>query len=360
MDKDENHPYKQVSSKAMTAAPNIKNILKLKQLLILLIVLTYFKGYSQQPIFVNTGFGLYSLDLNNCSSRYIGYAGLGSGDIAFTPNGQLWGIGENGDLYKIDTSNGTSFFIGKTGFKGVSLEGLNDSTLLLEFDKKLYGIRNKDATNYYIDSIGYSASGDLTWYDNTLYMTAGSKLVKILLNSSNSAILSVSLIKNTIPNCFGATNVDFSDSFNSIVGFSAGLAVYKICPIDGAYFQICPNIVKYGFDGGASIRLPVQQPEPTKCQLTNRIDKINSKKSKIEIFPNPIRKSGQFQIKLKDISFPYVISIINAQGVTLFSQSEQTDKEIFFDFGKLCLTSGFYIVTITSESNNLYSRIIVD
>jgi hypothetical protein len=331
----------------------------MKQLLITaIIILTFFQAYSQQRIFVSTDSRLYTLDLNNCTRHYVGYDSLGIGDIAFTPDGRLWGQ-KGGNLYQIDTSNGHSVFIGKTRITNISLEGLNDTTLLVESNSNLYGIRTKDATSYYIGNIGHQASGDLTWYDNALYMAAGDSLIKIVLNNSNSAILSVSVIKNKIPICFALTNVDFLDTFYSIVGFT-GVAAYKICHIDGTYIKICPNIG--GFDGAATIRLPIQKPEPTSCQLaTIKIDKQNSKKSSIEIFPNPVSENGVLQIKLPGvISLPYRVNIINLQGITQYYRIEQLTKEISIDLNNISLLKGTYIIEIINYSNILHSLLTVD
>lgn len=329
----------------------------MKQLLTLLVIAGYFKVYSQQSIFVSKDSKLYTLDLNNCESHFIGSDGLYDGDIAFTPDRQLWGIVNNGNLYKIDKSSGNSVFIGNTGFRARSLEGLNDSTLLVEFDKKLYGIRTKDATSYYIDSIGYSASGDLTWYDNALYITTtASRLIKIVLNNSNSAILSVSEIKNLIPSFWAVSNVDFLDSFYSLVGFT-GSAAYKICHIDGTYIQICPNIG--GFDGAATIRLPIQKPEPTFCQLTTKIDKLNSKKSRIKIYPNP--NNSEFTIELHTkIGEPVHVDVYDCLGQQIFFTNEKADDSAFIkNISLINNPTGIYYIKVITLSETYNERLLI-
>ncbi|MBL7891751.1 MAG: gliding motility-associated C-terminal domain-containing protein [Bacteroidia bacterium] len=245
----------------------------MKRKIAILLLTFYLQGYSQQPIFVTIAGGdLYKLNLSNCSSKFIGSTGQGFGDIAFTPNGKLWGI-VGGELYHIDTTNANATSIGNTGVGAVSLVGLNDTTLLAEYGDKLYGINTIHATSYYIDTIGYQAAGDLTWYDNDLYMTTGGQLIKMVLNSTYTAILSVDSINslsNQIPTCEGAATASFVCGYNSIIGFNAD-NVYKICQIDGTFQMLCPSIVMGGIPGGASIRLPVQIPQPTTCLLKQMV-----------------------------------------------------------------------------------------
>jgi hypothetical protein len=220
-----------------------------------------------QPIFVTTTAGnLYSLDLLNCTSHLIGQTGHGFADIAFTPDGKLWGI-EGGVLYQINTTNANTTVIGATGTQAVSLVALNNSTLFAEYETKLYGVNTANATDFLIGDIGYKASGDLTWYDNDLYMTSGSSLIKIILNNTFTTILTASPVNsngNLIPTCEGAVAASFPSLNNSIIGFS-GNNVYKICQIDGSSQLLCTAIVPEGIPGAASMTLPSQNPKPTAC-----------------------------------------------------------------------------------------------
>lgn len=233
-----------------------------KLLLILLLLAKNFSGFSQQPIFATNYDGdLYSIDLQNCTSEFRGTTGHWFGDIAFTPDGRLWGLSD-GDLYQIDTTTGMSTFIGSSSVSGVTLVGLNDSTLLAEVQQNLYGIRNTDASSYYIGNIGFTSAGDLTWYNKNLYMTGLGLLIKIVLTDNDSAIISSSSLNNTIPYCEGAIAATLFDSSDVIIGFS-GADAYRICPLDGANEIYCPSLIPSGAMGGASIPLLVQVPEPS-------------------------------------------------------------------------------------------------
>jgi hypothetical protein len=257
--------------------------------LTVLFLLIYVATFSQQPVFVTVSGGdLYSIDLKNCNSRFIGATGHLFLDIAFTSDGSLWGI-EYQKLYKIDSTNANVTLIGNVGINPNSLVALNDSILLGEFGNKLYKIKTSAAQTYSIGTIGYSGIGDLTWYDNDLYLTAPGQLIKITLNSTNTAILSVTPVNNSsnpIPNCEGVANVSFSGYSNSIIGFSSDRNVYKICHIDGSYDTLCPLIFPLGMTGAATMRLATQVPIPTSCSLATSIENFFANNS-FSLFPNP-------------------------------------------------------------------------
>ncbi|UAY53537.1 gliding motility-associated C-terminal domain-containing protein [Ferruginibacter albus] len=239
----------------------------MKQVLSFLFTLAALQSFCQQRILVKLSNGdLYSLNVPNCSSKFIGSTNHGFGDISFTSDGRLWGI-ENLQLFQIDTTTANVTLVGTTGLDAVSLVELNDSTLLMESHQDLYGVHVRDASSYYIGHIGYQAAGDLTWYDNDLYLTASGQLIKIVLNNTQTQVISaapVNSLSNPIPTCEGSATGYFQNNYNAILGFS-GQNVYKICPIDGSYTLICPSIVPDGISGGATLRLPVQVPLPVTC-----------------------------------------------------------------------------------------------
>ncbi len=257
------------------------------RLIIIFLFANSFNSFSQQPIFATIGGGdLYSFDLPNCTRHFVGSTGYGFGDIAFTPNGKLWGI-VGGELYQIDTSTANATLIGNTGIGAVSLVGLNDTTLLAEYDMKLYGLNINNAISYFIDTIGYQAAGDLTWYDDDLYMvTSGEQIIKMILNKTQTAIISTIPIGRSVPSCEGAVTTSFVGEYNSIVGFSGSDAI-KICQIDGSSQMLCSNLNINGTPGAASLRLVSQVPEPTLCFVPTGLERFFSE-YQFSIFPNPV------------------------------------------------------------------------
>jgi hypothetical protein len=277
--------------------------------------------FSQEPIFATIGGGdLYSFDLANCTRHFIGATGQGFGDIAFTPDGRLWGI-VGGDLYRIDTATANATLIGFTNVQAVTLVGLNDSVLLAESQSILYGINTNNASSYYIDTIGYSASGDLTWYDNDLYMLT--PLVKIVLNNTNTGILSVTSISQTIPTCEGAATSTFAGDFNAIIGFNGGDAI-KICQVDGSYTPLCPALNPGGTPGAASIRLPAQSPLPVSCSVESVQEQ--TKENPFYIFPNPANSSIKISTSANAGNFSY--AIYNSFGQLIKSGTAELFSEI--------------------------------
>jgi len=292
-----------------------------RQFILISLLLISSKTFSQEPIFATIGGGdLYSFDITNCTRQLIGSTGLGFGDIAFTPDGRLWGIA-GGELYQIDTATANSTLIGFTGVQTVSLVALNDSVLLGVYGMNLYGINIGNASPYYIDTIGYQPSGDLSWYDNDLYIvTAGSQIVKIILNNTATAILSVTPIGSSIPTCEGAVTASFVGAYNSIVGFN-GPNLIKICQIDGTYQNLCPNLNIGGTAGAASIRLPTQIPQPTSCSMTG-VENISAN-DLFSISPNPATNELNILINFR-LQTHY--DIYNALGQLVMSGILESEK----------------------------------
>ncbi len=204
--------------------------------------------FSQQKIYLTiSGGDLYCIDFINCSKDFIGSTNASFGDIAFTSNGNLWGI-TNGQLFSIDTNDASILLVGNTGIGPVSLVGVNDTILLAEFQTKLYSINTNNASSILIGDIGYQASGDLVLVDRNLYMVT--PFVKIELNDTFNQILGVSPINLTLPTCEGAAV--FDDGYSSIIGFSADGPI-QICPVDGSYKYICQELDLKGVPGAASV-----------------------------------------------------------------------------------------------------------
>jgi hypothetical protein len=230
----------------------------MKQLISIFILCLGVKGLSQQPVFINGGAEIYSVNVNDCTYRFVGKSiGPQFNDIAFTPDGKLWGI-SGGELFQIDTANAVATFIGNSiAADGVSLVALNDSILLGEDLDSLWGINIRTSQNYNMGYIGYAAAGDLSWLGNDLYTTSYNQLIKIVLNSNFSAIListPVNSIDNPIPLCDGLATVSVNGQA-SLIGFCQG-GTYNISPIDGTFQLICD----LDADGAASISYPSALP----------------------------------------------------------------------------------------------------
>lgn len=313
----------------------------MKNLLTGLFMVLAFNSFGQPTIFATIAGGdLYSFDLTNCTRQLIGSTGQGFGDIAFTPNGQLWGI-VGGQLFQIDPSTANATLIGHTGIGAVSLVGLDDETLLAEYDKKLHGINTSDASSFYIDIIGYQAAGDLTWYDDDLYMvTGGDQIIKMVLNSSYTAILSITPIGSAVPTCEGAVTASFEDEYNSIVGFN-GHNLIKICQIDGSTQMLCPDLNLGGTPGAASIRLPAQSPPPARCKSSVSVESVETSQL-FSIYPNPAKTVLNIETNNNRL---FTFMIYNSLGQLVKTGNVGSDTTSIA-IGEL--TNGFYSILLSA------------
>ncbi len=342
------------NAKPETVGSNVKSTSRIesemKQFLVSLLIFATFKSFGQEAIFATIAGGdLYSFDVENCTRTFIGSTGHGFGDIAFTPNGELWGI-ISGDLYQIDTATANATLIGSTGIGAVSLVGLDDTTLLAESGLSLYGINTNTGSSFYIDTIGFQASGDLTWYDENLYLvTSAGQIIEMTLDNSVSSILSIAPIGSNIPTCEGAVTASFTEDFNSIVGFN-GPNLIKICQIDGSHQLLCPSLNVGGTPGAASIRLTTQTPTPTTCSITS-IDEV-SNDTDFLIFPNPAHETICIS---SNTGRQFQYSICNIVGQQIQSGTAQASAPIVID--KLC--SGLYSIEITTKGTMTTQRFVV-
>ena len=320
----------------------------MKKLTLGLLLIISLNSFSQQQIFATIAGGdLYSFDITNCTRQFIGSTGLGFGDIAFTPNGQLWGI-VDGFLYNIDPTNASVTLVGNTELGAVTLVGLNDSTLLTELQTFLYGINTSDGSSYYIGEIGYAAAGDLTWYDDNLYLV--SPLVKIELNDVNSAIVNVTPINLSLPACEGAVTASFNGDYHSILGFNAS-DLLKICQIDGSYQVLCPDLNFGGTPGAASIRLATQNPQPTNCSQLSTQEVFST--TEFSVFPNPAINQLNIQTNYQK---PFNYTIYNSIGQLLQTGIlKPNGNAIFLDR----LIEGIYYIELLTDDEKIYKEFVV-
>jgi gliding motility-associated-like protein len=117
-------------------------------------------------------------------------------DIAFTPDGKLWGVNGQGQVYEIVPTNGNTSFEGLVNEGNpdfiTSLVGGEDGLLYSAGGGgNIYAFDPEDGTGIYLGNAGYGASGDLTFANGQLVMAAyGNQMVAVdLEDPSNSAPL---------------------------------------------------------------------------------------------------------------------------------------------------------------------------
>jgi len=230
-------------------------------ILIGLAALAVERSSAQDKIIVASGAGeILDIDIATCQVSLVGISPFVFSDIAFTPDGRLWGWHwDSASLFEIDPNDATTNLVGSAfGFNTVSLVAYDDSVLLGIYQGTLYGIQVSTAFTWPIGTVGFLASGDLTWYQGDLFLTATqSQLVRITVDELLTSVTDVEVI-GTINggqgNWFGANTIETSPCplTTMLLGFDV-LSVYAINPSDATVTLICPDVIPNGAFGATSL-----------------------------------------------------------------------------------------------------------
>ncbi|MGV3611429.1 MAG: gliding motility-associated C-terminal domain-containing protein [Fluviicola sp.] len=217
--------------------------------------------FSQESCFISTGNQLFTVDLANCTSQFIGTTGPVLTDIALTPSGSLYGISFF-DFYKINSSTGSTTLISNidtfgSGFN--SLVGYNDEYVLaVRANTGLYKIHTATGDTTLIGFIGYGPAGDITRYKDYYYMAESSnKLIRFKLDIENSIISNIEVVgtMNTADNAVygvitvGDANCEENDL--KMIAFE-GFTIYTVDPTNANCTVLCPSSSGINAFGAAS------------------------------------------------------------------------------------------------------------
>ncbi len=307
----------------------------------------------EAPLFITDYLGvLYSLNMAGCTLHRFG-AIEPLADLAFTPNGRLWGIVPDtvgGSLYLVDTAGVRASYKGRTPIYGNSLVALNDSILLMVYDRDLYGIRVRDASTYRIGNIRYPSMGDLAWYGRDLYLAAADTLlsagllVKIVLNDTYDAVLSSTALntrENPTPEFFGLATITLPGSGPSLVGFSR-YGAYKLNTQNASYQPLCDSLpVALGVSGAAYIGSPPGgtgiDPGPLKLRLN--------------LYPNPARNEVQVQLdNFNGTAAELSLCLYDYTGRLMMCRSLTATSETISLGG---YSTGLYIIRLVYQGNTV-------
>lgn len=164
----------------------------MKKLLVIFFYLC-FTQVNAQSIFV-AGFDFLQKSSlgTSCSPTTIGFydpnmtSGFNMTDIAFSPNGTLYGISYSG-FYSIDTLTGQATLINThTLINPNALVSDNNGTMYVaDYDGGLYTIDITTGTHTQIATLPTGSAGDLAFYNGTLYMAdVNNNLITINLNAT--------------------------------------------------------------------------------------------------------------------------------------------------------------------------------
>ena len=130
---------------------------------------------SSQTIYLINADGLWRFNLETCINEFIVEVEItNTSEIAFHPDGTLYGINRNGVLFTIDTITGDTGFVYQ--FSGQLFEAMTCSKAGILYitgrDGELWTYDTATGTAILLGNIGFGFAGDLTFNDGTLYMTS--------------------------------------------------------------------------------------------------------------------------------------------------------------------------------------------
>lgn len=322
----------------------------MKQYLLLIsLVLTTVFAQAQQglPVLVtSTTLGkIYEINTDNCAGRLICTTGKDFNDIAFTPNGKLYGRTID-TLFRIDTVTGNTFAIGRAP-QGNALVGLNDSTLFIDSLNYLLSIKTTDASRRVIGDVGHNAEGDYTWIGKYLYMAAYNapgNIIRMKFDSTYDHVLDIDTVVDLAnPYNEGVTIALASAEVDSniiLIAFIGNTNYYKIDSETGTYSLLCSGTT-VSTSGAASTIFP-PLPQPTS------INEATQEYLRISIYPNPVK--NHFYIEFDSNYGNYKIAITDMEGKTLLIRDYsgiKTEIDIS-DF-----VSGLYFIQVRDHNNSL-------
>lgn len=287
-------------------------------------LISFFSFAQQQhkTIWATTHTGdIYTITPDSCGYRFICSANQPFVDIAFTPDGRLWG-NTSDSLFRIDTTNGHTIPIGQIPSGSNALLGMNDSTLLIDAFQYLYAIKTTNASTRLIGYTGYFADGDITWLGKDLYMMSMGVLVKIVLNSNYTSIVGIdsTIIEHAIYTP-GLTTAYIENLGYTLIALPGGDKIYKIDTALTAYQLKCTLPVLYTAFGASSFVFP---PDPLPVSVRD----VTAPEIQFNLYPNPARE--QVYISLQNFAgntSEITLSLYDYTGSLLSEQQLKTAKE---------------------------------
>ena len=143
-----------------------------------------------QTIYLVSSDGLWRLNLQTCVNEFIVDVELSNvSDIAFHPDGTLYGINRSGALFTIDTLTGDTNLVHL--FSGQLFDAMTCSKAGILYitgrDGELWTYDPMTGIATLLGDIGYQFAGDLTFFGGELYMTSVNEDLIILVDLDNLA-----------------------------------------------------------------------------------------------------------------------------------------------------------------------------
>lgn len=204
---------------------------------------------------------LYRINVNNCEKELV--TSLPSDlntDIAFHPNGDLYGISAFGELYRIDTLQGSTLIVHE--FPAPSTFYIYNSLVIDKYGLVYVGDQQGNIFTFDLNSnneilignVGFELAGDFIFINNILYAsTTTEELIQINLNSP---VLSFVVIGNVTTNSVYGL-FPYSENCEDIIPYAIGTnsfenqsTLYRIQLTPNEFIPEC--IIDFGIYGATS------------------------------------------------------------------------------------------------------------
>jgi len=228
---------------------------------------------------------LLKLNPGTCDTTFIGLTRDVLFDIALTPDRKLYGLSYNSKLYELDTSNANMQFIASFNIAANSLVSDSAGNLLTVSNDTIYQIDRFTGQIFPLGYFGnYLSAGDLTFYHDTLYLTATSNLlIKIILQP---VISSQVVGQMSITNTYGINTVCINGTESMIAsgGDYNYSSLYTVNPTNAIMSLLCDSITHVLIFGATS---QMDFGKSMDCFISSNIEPIPSN-DLVKIFPNPV------------------------------------------------------------------------
>jgi gliding motility-associated-like protein len=208
----------------------------LSSLLLLLLTFSYSGTvFSQDFLLVRSNRDLVEVNTIGCTTNFLcnvqSPGNTSVGDMTFTPDGKLWGLGTDATLFTINTNNCSTNLLTIFPNAGEIFTAMvaDASGLIYVADEQgdLYTYDPATDNTVYLGNAGIGAAGDLTFYEGRLIMaTTANTMVEILLDDPTNPEFILSFnVNNSI---FGI--VTYAEDCNKTVTYatSGGGELYEI------------------------------------------------------------------------------------------------------------------------------------
>jgi hypothetical protein len=200
---------------------------------------------------------LSTINLGTFAVRRIGSEGTLLTDIAFSPNGQLYGVSFT-TLYRINRTTGQATFIGNLGISDANalvFDAKGNAYTAGAADEELYSINLTTGRVRPIGSMApFNSAGDLTFYNGFLILSGCSgpsqcgtrpdTLVELNPNTGKP----LSSVPLNVANLYGLT----STAKNVLFGF-AGTSLYQLLPNQANIYKRAVLLKNFSQNGLAQI-----------------------------------------------------------------------------------------------------------